>query len=236
MSKETELQFESVNEAEGIAGFAAPPLLGITSDSSKPSKEKSKAWSYHRQPDGKDEWLTPPEIPWALSESFTGEKFDLDPCSPILCPEKFQFAKSRLTTDHNGLTFPWDGRVWLNPPYKGIEKWVELGIKHDNTILLCFSRTETKFWQRIWETADAVLFLYGRLTFYEFVCKTCGQTISQHKEDSPCTFLNSGEAAKAKCTGGAGSALIAWGDCNVDALEHAVQECEVEGKLIYLGV
>lgn len=35
---------------------------------------------------------------------------------------------------------------------------------------------------------------------------------------------------------GAGSALIAWGDCNVDALEHAVQECEVEGKLIYLGV
>lgn len=39
--------------------------------------KESKAWSYHRQPDGKDEWLTPPAIIKALGE------FDLDPCAPV---------------------------------------------------------------------------------------------------------------------------------------------------------
>jgi len=207
-------------------------LLGITSNSEQPSKKKSKAWDYHRQPDGKDEWLTPPELIWSLSESFNGEKFDLDPCSPIQRP--WDTAKTHYSTQDNGLIKPWTGRAWCNPPYKGIDDWVNRSIEHHNAILLTFSRTETKFWQRIWETADAILFLYGRLTFYEFVCAKCGATISQHKPDkTPCVFENSGKAEKAQWTGGAGSALIAFGDCNVDALEHANQECEIAGKLIY---
>lgn len=226
--------FETPPRTAIAPAVASSVLLGVPSDSSKPSKKKSKAWDYHRQPDGKDEWLTPPELIWSLSESFNDSKFCLDPCSPIKRP--WETAAQHYTTEDNGLLKPWHGRVWCNPPYKGIENWVERGIEHGNTILLTFSRTETKFWQRIWTTADAILFLYGRLTFYEFVCAKCGATISQHKpEKTQCAFENSGKAEKAQWTGGAGSALIAYGDCNVDALEHAVQECGIEGKLICLG-
>jgi len=206
---------------------------------------KSTAWSYHRQPDGKDEWLTPPEIVWSLSESFNGEKFDLDPCSPVLCPEKFFFGNSRLTEQHNGLTFDWShhGRVWCNPPYRQAASWLKKCKEHNNAIAMVFSRTETKmFFDHVWNSADAVLFLKGRVTFYEFTCKACGKTISQHKarkspsDPEPCNFLNSGEAVKAKWTGGGPSCLVAYGECNVDALEHANQEDELKGHLVYLGL
>lgn len=222
------------------SGVGCMDLLGITSNLEKPI---SKAWSYNRQPDGKDEWLTPPEIIWSLSESFNGEKFDLDPCAPVRRP--WDTAKAHYSIEDNGLIKPWTGRVWCNPPYdnRTIEQWVKRCVEHDNAVMLVFARTETKFWRTIWNTADAILFLHGRMTFHEFVCAKCGQTISQHKTEkstkeskTSCVFENSGKAEKAQWTGGAGSALIAWGDCNVDALEHANQECEVEGKLIYLGV
>lgn len=58
--------------------------------------------------DGKDEWLTPPEIIRALGE------FDLDPCAPIVRP--WDMAKAHYTELDNGLIRPWHGRVWLNPP------------------------------------------------------------------------------------------------------------------------
>ena len=57
---------------------------------------------------GKDEWLTPPELVSALG------KFDLDPCSPINRP--WDTAKKHYTILDDGLTQPWDGKVWCNPP------------------------------------------------------------------------------------------------------------------------
>lgn len=184
-------------------------LLGITSNSSQPPKKKSAAWDYHRQPDGKDEWLTPPPIIWALSESFNGEKFDLDPCAPITRP--WEMAKAHYTTEDNGMLKPWHGRVWCNPPYREAADWLARCADHGNAIAMVFARTETRmFFDCVWNTADAVLFLKGRVTFFNV------------------------DGSKPKGTGGGPSCLVAWGDCNVDALEHAVQECGIEGKLIYL--
>lgn len=56
-----------------------------------------------------DEWLTPPEIMSSLGA------FDLDPCSPINRP--WPTAGIHYTVEDDGLSKPWFGRVWCNPPH-----------------------------------------------------------------------------------------------------------------------
>jgi len=145
-----------------------------------------------------DEWLTPPQIIKDLGE------FDLDPCSPINRP--WPTANHHYTIEDDGLSLPWFGRVWMNPPY-GIQaaKWLEKLANHGNGISLIFARTETEmFFRQVWQRADAILFFRGRLTF--------------HKVDgNPAEF-----------NGGAPSCLVAYGQQNVQALQASV----IKGHLI----
>lgn len=157
---------------------------------------KSKAWSYHNQPDGKDEWLTPPAIIQALGP------FDLDPCAPVKRP--WPTANAHYTTEDNGLLKEWSGRVWCNPPYNDIEKWIARCADHGNTIAMTFARTETKWFHRhVWQRADAVAFLRGRVTFHHV------------------------DGKKAKWTGGGPSCLIAYGANNVTALSQSLLDSYV---------
>lgn len=108
----------------------------------------------------KDEWLTPPEIIRQLGT------FDLDPCAPVNRP--WDTAKRHYTIEDDGLSKPWAGRVWLNPPY-GRETfvWLERLADHGQGIALIFARTDTKgFHETIWKRAHAVFFFQGRLKFY----------------------------------------------------------------------
>ncbi|MDN3678239.1 DNA N-6-adenine-methyltransferase [Flavobacterium paronense] len=116
--------------------------------------------SFERSQNTTVEWLTPPELVKSLGD------FDLDPCSPINAP--FLHAKINFTTLDNGLVKEWFGRVYLNPPYgKGMELWLEKLKFHGNGIALIFARTETKcFFQHIWNDADAILFVKGRIKFF----------------------------------------------------------------------
>ena len=57
-------------------------------------------------------WFTPPAIIEALGGAGS---FDLDPCSHIDRP--WPTARRHLTIEDNSLIVPWDGRVFLNPPY-----------------------------------------------------------------------------------------------------------------------
>ena len=109
---------------------------------------------------GKDEWLTPRLLIWALGE------FDLDPCSPINRP--WATAKKHFTRIDNGLIQPWEGRVWLNPPYgKETHEWMKRLADHQFGTALIFARTETDmFFETVWDLATAVLFLRGRLSFH----------------------------------------------------------------------
>lgn len=145
------------------------------------------------------EWLTPPELVKMLGE------FDLDPCTPIHPP--FTHAKVNYTINDNGLKKEWFGRVYLNPPYgKGMELWIEKLKLHNNGIALIFARTETKcFFNHIWDYADAVLFVKGRIKFYNI----------------------DGEQ---KGTPGAPSIFIAYGKENAILLEKSL----IEGKFIRL--
>ena len=115
---------------------------------------------FERVEQGKDEWLTPPEIIRALGV------FDLDPCAPRVRP--WEMAKRHYTVDDNGLLKPWGGRVWCNPPY-GDEtgRWLARCHEHGNAVALTFARTETRmFHEHVWAAATAVFFFKGRLTFY----------------------------------------------------------------------
>ena len=146
--------------------------------------------AFERSANGKDEWLTPPEIIKALG------RFDIDPCAPIVRP--WDTAEKHFTREDNGLTQTWEGRVWLNPPY-GTEagKWLKRLAYHGSGIALTFARTETKmFFESVWGKADAVLFLSGRLRFYDVNGKRGG-------------------------TAGAPSVLIAYGKENVEALKRS---------------
>lgn len=148
---------------------------------------------------GKDEWLTPPEIVTALGD------FDLDPCSPINRP--WNTAKNHFNINDNGLIQNWHGKVWCNPPYgKQTKFWLEKCAMHGNAIALVFARTETEmFFRCVWDKADALLFIKGRLSFYH-VDGTKGSTA------------------------GAPSVLIAYGQNNVEILKN----CHIKGKFISL--
>lgn len=107
------------------------------------------------------EWWTPPHVFTAL-----GLGFDLDPCAPRLPDADWIPARKRFSAPEDGLSLPWRGRVWLNPPYgREAGRWVERLADHGNGIALVFSRTDVKWWHAAVPKATAVCFVRGRLTF-----------------------------------------------------------------------
>lgn len=138
---------------------------------------------------GSDIWLTPRPVLTALGP------FDLDPCS---APDQqiWPTAEHHYTLPTDGLSQPWFGRVWLNPPYgQHAWRWLAKLAAHGNGIALVFARTETEgFVREIWRKADAVLFLHGRLHFHH------------------------ANGVRAGANSGAPSCLVAYGHNNVDAL------------------
>lgn len=115
---------------------------------------------HHRTIGRTVEWLTPPEILRALGA------FDLDPCSPVGRP--WDTAARHYTIEDDGLSKPWTGRVWLNPPYgPQTGRWLRRLSRHDDGIALVFARTETEMFHRWgWDVASAMFFLRGRIRFH----------------------------------------------------------------------
>ena len=107
-----------------------------------------------------DTWLTPPEWIRALGP------FDLDPCCPPVMP--WPTAAKMLTAREDGLQTPWQGRVWLNPPFGNqAALWLRKMAEHGNGIALIPARTETAmFYESVWSKADAVCFVKGRPHFH----------------------------------------------------------------------
>lgn len=105
-------------------------------------------------------WLTPRAIVQALGP------FDLDPCAAP-SPRPWPTAAHHIELPSDGLTEPWCGRIWLNPPYdERLEDWMRLMAEHRLGTALTFARVETDIWQRwIWPYAELVLFPAGRLYF-----------------------------------------------------------------------
>ncbi len=106
------------------------------------------------------EWYTPSWVFDAL-----GMTFDLDPASPHDM-ETAVPATTKYTVFDDGLKKPWFGRVWMNPPYgptTGL--WVSRMAAHGNGIALVFSRTDAVWCQEAMRSANAMLFVAGRIQF-----------------------------------------------------------------------
>lgn len=151
-----------------------------------------------------DEWLTPPDMVAALGP------FDLDPCSPVNRP--WPTAAHHFTVLDNGLLQPWQGRVWLNPPYgRETFRWLERLAEHRRGLALIFARTETVgFHKTVWEKAHSVFFFKGRIRF--------------HTSD--------GEPAAA---GGANapSCLVSYSPNDTAAIIRAIQAQAVVGHIVF---
>jgi phage N-6-adenine-methyltransferase len=141
-----------------------------------------------RTKDTRDDWQTPIEIVNALGD------FDLDPCANTQDPTRC--ALSGLTIEDNGLEGVWGGRIWCNPPYGAQTRiWMRRMARHGNGIALIPPRMGSVwFQQEVLDTADAILFMRGRVSF---INAATGKKVQGNNADS---------------------CLIAWGDQNVEAL------------------
>src|SRR5260221_12393405 len=94
---------------------------------------------------------------------------DLDPCSNSKnAPEAP--ARSHYTLEDDGLLRPWQGRVWMNPPYgRVIGKWTEkLCAEYENggvtaAIALLPARTDTQWFRQL--IRYPICLIHGRLRF-----------------------------------------------------------------------
>lgn len=156
--------------------------------------------SYERSKNTSDEWYTPPSIFNELGH------FDLDPCAarkPL-----WKIADTNYTADDDGLSKPWFGRVWLNPPYSRplLERFVNRLADHGNGIALVFNRCDCKlFHDVIFKKADGILFLKGRVKFYS----------QDGRQNGPA---------------GCGSVLVAFGKENAEIL----RQCDIPGRFFSL--
>jgi hypothetical protein len=107
-----------------------------------------------------DEWYTPAYIFDAL-----GERFDLDVAAPPGGPRHVPAA--RWYSDH-ALERPWDGFVWMNPPFghqSTKRKWLRKFFGHGNGIALLPDRTSAPWWQEFAPMASAILFVSPTVKF-----------------------------------------------------------------------
>lgn len=119
-----------------------------------------------------NEWSTPQLFFDKLNEKFS---FTLDPCATDYNTK----CEKYFTKDINGLEQSWEGEtVFVNPPYgRELKHWVKKAYyesRKPNTtvVLLCPSRTDTKYFHDFMMKASELHFVKGRLKFDNLLNKT----------------------------------------------------------------
>lgn len=150
-----------------------------------------------------DVWLSPEGVVKAVGP------FDLDPCAaPAPRPWATAAKHYDITQGQDGLALPWDGMVWLNPPYSDVEAWVRKLADHGHGVALTFARTSAQwFAKEVFDRAAGLYFLQPHLYF--------------HHPDG----------TRAGSNGGAPSVLTAYGE---DALRR-LASCKLEGRLVVMA-
>lgn len=111
-----------------------------------------------------DLWETPQDFFDALNDEFG---FDLDVCA---LPENAK-CRTYYTPNDDGLSKPWKGVVWCNPPYGSeIGKWVEKAscehaTENNYIVMLLPARTDTKWFHDYLYGKTEIRFVRGRLKF-----------------------------------------------------------------------
>lgn len=113
-----------------------------------------------------DLWSTPQDFFDKLNDEF---HFDLDACA---IPENAKCERF-YSPEQDGLSQPWTGNVWCNPPYgKDIAKWIakaqdEIQRNANVIVLLVHARTDTRwFHEYLYNKPNVELrFVKGRIKF-----------------------------------------------------------------------
>ena len=119
---------------------------------------------------GNFEWYTPSDIIEAAREVMGS--IDTDPASCEFANRTVK-AGQYFTKEQDGLTQPWSGNVWMNPPYSQplITQFCEsVTTKYANgeitqAIVLCNNTTETVAAHMLFHNAGAACFTKGRIKF-----------------------------------------------------------------------
>lgn len=100
----------------------------------------------------RQDWRTPKAFYQALNAEFS---FDFDPCPP--------------QSEFDGLSVEWGERNFINPPFKGIAKWIAKGwaeaMKGKLAVFLIPARTDTRYWHDYCMKAAEIRFIKGRLHY-----------------------------------------------------------------------
>lgn len=155
---------------------------------------------HHQRTVGKsDEYLTPP---WILDSLGA---FDLDPCAPITRP--WPTAATHWMEEDDGLSRPWFGRVWCNPPFNRYQRprWMERMARHGNGILLVPAACETAPFRRwVFGHADGILMLDRRPHF----CDVQGREYPANSGCTICLVAYGADNLQCLADSGLGTVLI----------------------------
>ncbi len=118
-------------------------------------------------------WQTPSWLLEVLKRNFG--IFDIDPCSATKRRRAASVsAKLLFTEEDDGLSLPWHGKVFVNPPYgRRLGLWTAKARSEfiaGNTALIVAlvpARTDTRWWHRDILEEATIVFLKGRLRFGE---------------------------------------------------------------------
>jgi len=117
-----------------------------------------------------DDWHTPNEIFIPLKDPNGAPlRFALDPCAPLDRTYYFVPADRFYTKEDDGLTQPWFGRVFMNPPFgcrRGHVPWLLKFFAHGDGIAICRAYTSSDWWHEVViPNAQALLFPRGKTKF-----------------------------------------------------------------------
>lgn len=89
--------------------------------------------------------------------------FDLDVCAPKggvpWIPASISYSK-----EDDGLSKPWMGLVWMNPPYSKPQPWIDRFIEHGNGIAL-LPITVARWSIDLWQSAEVICVADQRIYF-----------------------------------------------------------------------
>jgi ParB family chromosome partitioning protein len=142
-----------------------------------------------------DEYCTPPNIiefaRWVMGG------IDLDPATNYDAQKTVQ-AKNWFEDITDGLSKPWRGNVWLNPPYSQplMNKFVDKAIAEipniKSMMILTNSSTDTRWYHKLIGYATVMILFRGRISFFLDGIKKSqnrvGQTMFLYARDGDVLF------------------------------------------------